>query len=45
MGFYFNVGLGAAKTRLQLQTSPERFATDHRLLEQIAHSWRWVAPR
>jgi hypothetical protein len=27
--------------RLQLQTTPERFERDHRVLEQIAHSWRW----
>jgi hypothetical protein len=29
--------------RLQLQTSAERFERDHRLLEQMARSWRWQA--
>jgi hypothetical protein len=29
--------------RLQLQTSAERFERDHRLLEQMARSWRWLA--
>ena len=27
--------------RLQLQTTAERYESDHRLLEQIARSWRW----
>jgi len=27
--------------RLQLQSTPERFERDHRVLEQLARSWRW----
>jgi hypothetical protein len=27
--------------RLQLQTTPERFERDHRVLDQLARSWRW----
>lgn len=31
--------------RLQLQTTPERYQQDHRALEQMARSWRWLRPR
>jgi hypothetical protein len=31
--------------RLQLQTTPERFDRDHRVLEQLARSWRWQPRR
>ncbi|HXN10995.1 MAG TPA: hypothetical protein VN859_07105 [Steroidobacteraceae bacterium] len=31
--------------RLQLQTTPERFERDHRVLEQLARSWRWQTLR
>jgi hypothetical protein len=29
--------------RLDLQSSPERYQTDRRVLDAIAHSWRWTS--